>query len=173
MQNGHPPKWNQTARISLHHLILSKSPGQQQRLASCFDAAPPCAARFGRGAASQAAPSEVTDALVEGQGEQAVAAIAGLATALATQSSFLGGLANKVVARAFATSANAVLDTQIAGWKRELERRELLIRVRDSVEVLLETVVIQLTRSVVGTSERVERDLGEVRERQHEPVKAP
>lgn len=108
--------------------------------------------------------SQVTDALLKGQREQAVEAMAGLAMALATQSSLLGSLANQVVARAFASSANAVLDRQIAGWDHELDRRDLVIRVRDSVEVLLETVVIQLTRSLHRASEEVVHELGEMKQ---------
>ena len=57
MQNGHPPKWNQTARISLHHIVMSKSIRQHERLASLLGRVPHHLAGFSHGAASQPAPS--------------------------------------------------------------------------------------------------------------------
>ena len=57
MQTVHPPKWNQTARISLHHIKMSKSVRQHDGLASLLGRVPHHLAGFPRGAASQPAPS--------------------------------------------------------------------------------------------------------------------
>jgi hypothetical protein len=106
----------------------------------------------------------MTKALTEGKREDFVAEAASLVVSVATEVPVLGSLMKPVVARAFATSANAVLEKQIAEWRQELDRTDLVQRVAEAIEVLLGQALIQIVRAQHGASEKIIDELGGLRD---------
>lgn len=103
-------------------------------------------------------------ALVEGKREAFLAEAASLTVAVATGQPLLAPLVKPLVARAFASSANAVLDKQIAAWNAELEQRALEKRLAEAIEVLLGQAIIQLLRAQHALSDEILDELGGVRD---------
>lgn len=103
-------------------------------------------------------------ALAEGKQGAFVAETAGLVSALASGQPLLGALVKQGFASLFASSANAVLDTQIAAWNQELDRQDLIARLAEAVEVLLGQALIQVIRAQHGIADELMQALGGVRE---------
>lgn len=106
----------------------------------------------------------MTKALTEGKRADFIAETASLTVSVATGVPMLGPLVKPVVARAFAASANAVLEKQIAEWNQELDRRDLVQRLAEAIEVLLGQALIQIIRAQHGVTGEIIDELGGLRE---------
>ena len=103
-------------------------------------------------------------ALIEGRQEAFVAETAGLVSTLAVGHPLLGRLVEHGFARLFASSANAVLDKQIAAWNQELDRQQLVARLAEAVEALLGQALIQVIRAQHDVKDEVMQALGGLRQ---------
>lgn len=103
-------------------------------------------------------------ALIEGKQEAFVAEAANLVTTLASGQPLLGALVEQGFARLFASSANAVLDKQIAAWNQELDRQQRMGKLAEAVEVLLGQAIIQVIRAQHGIKDELMEALGGMRE---------
>ena len=107
---------------------------------------------------------EITQSLVNGDGEKTAAGLAGLLTTVLTGVPALGNVVAQGLEKIFGSSANAILVQQIEAWQKEQQQTDLVSRVRDSVEVLLGQALIQLVRSQHASTAELERALGGIRE---------
>ena len=105
----------------------------------------------------------MSKALAEGKREEFIAETTSLLVSMVTELPVLGPLLKPAVARVFAQSANAVLAKQFKAWEEELDRRELVRRVRDAVAELIEEAHTQLVRSQHASKDEILGRVGELR----------
>ncbi|ACY13899.1 NB-ARC domain-containing protein [Haliangium ochraceum] len=102
-------------------------------------------------------------ALVKRDRESFIAKTANLLVSLVAEIPVLGRLSEAVVSRVFAESANAKLAQHWADWEQELDRRELVRRVRGAVAEMIEEAHIQLVRSQHASKDEILGRVGELR----------
>ena len=101
--------------------------------------------------------------LLAGDDEGFAAAMVGLVTTLASGVPLLGALADKVVARAFAGSANAMLRRELAVLQQEEDRRRFVGELGEAVEALIGQALIQLATMQHNVKDELLQALGGVR----------